>query len=205
MTHEHGLTRRRMLRAAIGGAAGFLVGAPVRSFAGSPTQPAPERGDPLRLDDDLFVVSVPGQANVVARTDRDGVLLVDGGSVGASDALMNIVSGLPGSGPVHTIFNTHWHVEQTGSNERLGNAGADDHRAREHTAVADDRRHLALERAAVRTPADDRATEQDVLRHRRARFGRSLRVHSRCGAYRRRSVRAFSEAERACGRRRGVR
>ena len=31
--------------------------------------------------------------------------------------------GLPGAGPVHTVFNTHWHAEQTGSNEPLGRAG----------------------------------------------------------------------------------
>ena len=40
-----------------------------------------------------------------------------------SEALMKAVSGLPGGGPVHTIFNTHWHPEQTGSNEQLGKAG----------------------------------------------------------------------------------
>ena len=64
---------------------------------------------------------------------------------------MKAVSGLPGGGPVHTIFNTHWHPEQTGSNEQLGKAGTDDHRAREHAAVADDGRHLAVERAALQT------------------------------------------------------
>ena len=50
-------------------------------------------------------------------------LLVDGGSAAASDALMTAVTALPGGGPVHTIFNTHWHPEQTGSNEVLGKAG----------------------------------------------------------------------------------
>ena len=68
-------------------------------------------------------MTIPGEANVVAHTGADGVLLVDGGSARASDALMKAVSGLPGGGPVHTIFNTHWHPEQTGSNERLGKAG----------------------------------------------------------------------------------
>jgi cyclase len=29
-----------------------------------------------------------------------------------------------GAKKVHTLFNTHWHPEQTGSNERLGKAGA---------------------------------------------------------------------------------
>src|SRR5437660_1176663 len=37
---------------------------------------------------------------------------------------MTAISGLPGGGPVHTIFNTHWHPEQTGLNEQLGKAGA---------------------------------------------------------------------------------
>ena len=37
---------------------------------------------------------------------------------------MKAVAGLPGGGPVHTLFNTHWHPEQTGSNEQLGKAGA---------------------------------------------------------------------------------
>jgi glyoxylase-like metal-dependent hydrolase (beta-lactamase superfamily II) len=75
------------------------------------------------LSDDLFVVKIPGQANVVAQTGSSGVLLVDGGSAGAYDALMKAVATLPGGGPVHTIFNTHWHPEQTGSNEQLGRAG----------------------------------------------------------------------------------
>ena len=30
----------------------------------------------------------------------------------------------PNGGPVRTLFNTHWHPEQTGSNEALGMAGA---------------------------------------------------------------------------------
>jgi len=30
---------------------------------------------------------------------------------------------LPGGGPVQTLFNTHWHPEQTGLNDALGKAG----------------------------------------------------------------------------------
>ena len=117
-------TRRQILKAAIGGAAGFVLGAPVLRLSGAQAQAVPESAGTLRLADDLFVVRIPGEANVVAQTDANGVLLVDGGSAGASDALMKAVSGLPGGGPVRTLFNTHWHPEQTGSNERLGKAGA---------------------------------------------------------------------------------
>jgi glyoxylase-like metal-dependent hydrolase (beta-lactamase superfamily II) len=77
----------------------------------------------LRLADDLFVIRIPGEANVVAQTTGGGVLLVDGCSGTGSAALMKAVADLPGGGPVHTLFNTHWHPEQTGSNELIGKAG----------------------------------------------------------------------------------
>src|SRR5204862_221498 len=70
-----------------------------------------------------FIVKMPGEANVVAQTGADGVVLVDGGSAGASDGLMKAVSGLPGGGTVRTLFNTHSHPEQTGPNEQLLKAG----------------------------------------------------------------------------------
>ena len=120
--HQSGQTRRQILKVAIGGAAGIVLGVPGRGLARS-AQAASEGSGVQRLSDDLFVVGIPGEANVVAQTGPNGVLLVDGGSVSASDALMKAISGLPGGGPVHTIFNTHWHPEQTGSNEQLGKAG----------------------------------------------------------------------------------
>jgi len=115
-------TRRHILKAAIGGAAGIVLGAPILRL--SAAQSASEPGESLKLSDDLFLIRLPGEANVVAQTGTGGVLLVDGGSSTTSDALMKAISGLPGGGPVHTIFNTHWHPEQTGSNERLGKARA---------------------------------------------------------------------------------
>ncbi len=61
---------------------------------------------------------------MVARTSSDGVLLVDGGLAERSAGLLEAVAALPGSKPVRTLFNTHWHPEQTGSNLTLGRAGA---------------------------------------------------------------------------------
>ena len=116
-------TRRQILKAAIGGAAVLVLGAPVRGLAASAAQAASGTAATQQLSDDLFVVTLPGEANVIAHTIRGGVLLVDGGSAAAFDALMKAVTALPGGGPVDTIFNTHWHPEQTGSNEVLGKAG----------------------------------------------------------------------------------
>jgi cyclase len=120
---NYGQTRRQILKGAIGGAAGIVLGAPVLRLAAASAQTAPEGAGTLLLDDDLFVVTIPGEANVIAHTGANGVLLVDGGSAKASDALMKAVAGLPGGGQVHTLFNTHWHPEQTGSNELVGKAG----------------------------------------------------------------------------------
>ncbi len=114
-------TRRALLKATLG-AAGLALTAPAwRSAAAQAETPDPAVE---RLSDDLFVLRIPGEANVVAHTSRDGVLLVDGVSARASAALLKAVAALPGGGPVRTIFNTHWHPEQTGSNETLGRDGA---------------------------------------------------------------------------------
>jgi glyoxylase-like metal-dependent hydrolase (beta-lactamase superfamily II) len=80
-------------------------------------------GKTLDLGDGFHVLTV-GQTNVLAVAAGDGVALVDGGSAAESAALVELVAALPRAGTVHTLFNTHWHPEQTGSNEALGRAGA---------------------------------------------------------------------------------
>jgi glyoxylase-like metal-dependent hydrolase (beta-lactamase superfamily II) len=115
-----------VLKGAVAGAAGFAFGAPVRSlFAqAAPAESGPAKaGHYVRLSDDLFLIQIPGEANIVAHTSAAGVLLIDGGSAKASDAVMKAVAALPRSGPVHTLVNTHWHPEQTGLNEQIGKAG----------------------------------------------------------------------------------
>src|SRR3954462_10811935 len=117
-----GTTRRDLLKTAIAGAAGGATGAPALKLSAS-LQSAPAAANTVRLADDLFVIALPGEANVVAQTGGGGVVLVDGCSAKASDALMKAVAALPGGGPLHTLFNTHWHPEQVGSNETIGKAG----------------------------------------------------------------------------------
>jgi len=105
-------TRRGFLKAAAAGLA-----APY-AFAQSPKITASPLGE------NLYLLTGAG-ANVVAFTGTDGVVLVDGGLAPNADALAQSVAALPnGSGKIHTLFNTHWHPEQTGSNARLGMAGA---------------------------------------------------------------------------------
>lgn len=116
-------TRRQILKSVLGGAAGMALGSPVLRLAGAARQGVAQSSSRLKFGDDLYVLTLPGEANVVAQTTADGVVLVDGGSPTGSDALLKAVAALPGAGKIQTLFNTHWHPEQTGSNERLGKEG----------------------------------------------------------------------------------
>jgi len=61
--------------------------------------------------------------NVVVFDSPDGVLLVDGGSDAGSARLLKTVRSLTDKREVHTLFNTHWHHDQCGSNLALGSKG----------------------------------------------------------------------------------
>ena len=74
------------------------------------------------LTDQLFVIS-GGGGNVTVFNSPEGVLLVDGGSPERSAEVLKLVKKRTGSSKIHTLFNTHWHWDQTGSNETLGKAG----------------------------------------------------------------------------------
>lgn len=61
--------------------------------------------------------------NVIAMPGEDGALIIDGGLAANSAALLRAVSDVTGNSRVHTLINTHWHPEQTGSNEAIGRYG----------------------------------------------------------------------------------
>jgi glyoxylase-like metal-dependent hydrolase (beta-lactamase superfamily II) len=110
--------RRAFLKGALGGVAGLSIastsGGAESTSSGIHT---------TEVAENLYLLTGAG-ANVVARTGSDGVLLVDGGSAEHAAALAQAVAALPGGRPVRTLFNTHWHPEQTGSNLALGRSGA---------------------------------------------------------------------------------
>jgi cyclase len=74
------------------------------------------------LSERLFVVS-GGGGNVTVFHPDEGVLLIDGGSPERSDEVLELVRKRSGQKRIHTLFNTHWHWAQTGSNVSLGKAG----------------------------------------------------------------------------------
>jgi glyoxylase-like metal-dependent hydrolase (beta-lactamase superfamily II) len=70
-------------------------------------------GGVRRLTDRLTVVD-GGGSNVLAFVTGDGLVLVDGGAPKSFDRIM---ASLGANARVHTLFNTHHHVDQTGNNE----------------------------------------------------------------------------------------
>jgi len=68
-----------------------------------------------------------GSTNVVAFSTGDGLLLVDSGVPKYGDKLIAALNGVPGvagDSKVHTLFNTHYHLDQTGNNELFAASGA---------------------------------------------------------------------------------
>lgn len=116
MPNPSSLTRRQILHATVGSVAGVV-------FGGRRVSTQDGAAGVERLTDDLFVLRIPGETNVLAHIAGDGLVLVDGVSIGATDALMKAVAALPGAKPVQAIFNTHWHPEHTGANEVFGKQG----------------------------------------------------------------------------------
>lgn len=114
------------------GVAGLYLGAPAWRFGAARAQ-APGGGGvtataalavtATALGEKLHLLSAGG-TNVVAHADSQGIVLVDGASAATAEALAAAVAKLPSAGPIHTLFNTHWHHDHTGMNERVGTAGA---------------------------------------------------------------------------------
>ena len=107
-----------MLKGALGAFAGWSLPLPAgRAFAADgPTV--------TKIADRVALVSGAG-GNVLALDTGDGGVLVDSGAAAASDALLAALGGLPGGARVRTLFNTHWHLDQVGSNAVLGRALVD--------------------------------------------------------------------------------
>ena len=113
------LSRRRLLGHAARGVLGASLGASL-SLRALLAQPNPA-GD---LGGGFHVLGL-GTTNVLAVTGLDGRRARRRGAGGPGGRRSpQRLAALPQAGKVHTLFNTHWHPEQTGSNESLGQAGA---------------------------------------------------------------------------------
>lgn len=76
-----------------------------------------------RLTDKLAVVD-GGGSNVLVFSAADGLVLVDSGAPKSGEPVMAALMSLGANGRVQALFNTHYHVDQTGNNELFAAAGA---------------------------------------------------------------------------------
>jgi glyoxylase-like metal-dependent hydrolase (beta-lactamase superfamily II) len=141
-------TRREVLKSAAQAAAGASLGLLSARFA---VAQAPTAKPQLGGD---FHLLKAGALNVLAVSTGDGLALVDGGPASESAALLRAAAALPGGTKIHTLFNTHWHPEQTGSNETLGKAGA--------TIVAQQNTRLWLTQDVTWPYEDNQATVKSL-------------------------------------------
>jgi cyclase len=79
--------------------------------------------DAQRLTDKLVVVD-GGGSNVLAFPTDEGLVLVDSGAPKSGDKVVAALKDLTGGSNVRTLFNTHYHTDQTGNNEVFAAAGA---------------------------------------------------------------------------------
>ena len=136
------LGRREFL---VGGASG-LIGLALSRHASS------QQAGITRLTDRLSLIA--GGTNVLAYASPEGLVLVDSGEPARTAPLMAAVRQVwtPATGgPFVTLFNTHWHLEHTGGNEAIRQAGA----KAGATIVAHENTRLWMA-TPVWSPAEDR-------------------------------------------------
>jgi glyoxylase-like metal-dependent hydrolase (beta-lactamase superfamily II) len=106
------LDRRQVLIGVVGGLVSLVV--PRRCVA--------QQSGVVPLNDRLSLVTTGG-TNAVALSTTDGLVVVDSGTPDLVVPLTSSLRQLSGN-RVATVFNTHWHPENTGANEVLGLGGA---------------------------------------------------------------------------------
>lgn len=112
-------SRRSFLGHALGGAA--IAMSPLGLSRAVAASREPIVATPLA--DGLTLFTGAG-GNVIAARGPEGLLLVDGGLEERSADLLKVVFKTLDSRRVQVLFNTHWHLGQTGSNLRVGKSGA---------------------------------------------------------------------------------
>jgi cyclase len=114
-------SRRQFLKTALGGVAGVSVA----SMLGGVAQ-ARAKGEAIAIEpivDGIALVTGAG-TNVVLVTGPEGAVVIDGGTAGRSGDLLKAIRRYAKGATPGTLFNTHWHWDHTGANERFGKMGA---------------------------------------------------------------------------------
>ncbi|HEY6923933.1 MAG TPA: MBL fold metallo-hydrolase [Steroidobacteraceae bacterium] len=147
--------------------------------AGKAALPSEKLADRVTL-----ITGAPG--NVVALSSNDGFVLVDSGSSGLAHSVRKSLAGAK----VRTLFNTHYHAEQTGGNALFGKEGAEIHAheitrqwlATDYYVPAEDRWVKALPKVAWPTKTFREKGEMKVGAE-TIQYGYLLEAHTRGDIY----------------------
>jgi glyoxylase-like metal-dependent hydrolase (beta-lactamase superfamily II) len=110
-----------MVKGALGGVLGSVLGLPLPPFARFAFSQESPAVVPVS---EGFVMLTGVGGNVLVRTASTGQMLVDSGAAAFTDAVVSHLRKLPGGGHVTTLFNTHWHRDQVGGNLAFGRSEA---------------------------------------------------------------------------------
>ena len=130
------MNRRQLLQGVAGGLLGSLI-LPRRGAA-------QQQPGMIPLNDRLLLLT-SGGTNVLLLSTADGFVMVDSGAPDLVDALMRSVRQV--NGRITTVFNTHYHTQNTGANEVLHQSGA--------TIIAHENTRIWMA-TPVWNPAEDR-------------------------------------------------
>jgi cyclase len=109
------LDRRELLRSALAGTVALGFPTLLRGQAAN--------NSVNRLSDNIAILDGEG-ANVVAFSASQDVVLVDSGAPMNGDKLLAALKTFAPNAKVNTLFNTHYHQDQTGNNELFAASGA---------------------------------------------------------------------------------
>ena len=107
------MDRRQVLKGAVAGALTLWA---------SPRMLKAQQG--VQRLTDKFALIDGGGSNVLAFSTTEGLILVDGGAPKSGDQVMAALRNVAPAAKVQTLFNTHYHTDQTGNNELFAAAGA---------------------------------------------------------------------------------
>jgi len=181
--------RRSFLKTGFGTLAGLGAAPLLGSLAGCqqlPTRSAPAKAmSTTKVTERVSVISdTPG--NVIVLSSDNGVVLVDSGSATLAPAVQKSLAGAR----VRTLFNTHYHADQTGGNALFAKAGAEIHAqtitkqwlAADYYVPAEDRWVKAPPKEAVPT-VTFRGRGETKAGAETIEFGYLLEAHTRGDAY----------------------
>ncbi len=107
------MNRREVLKGAAAGALGLWAPRLLKAQSGL-----------TKVSGKIAVIDSGNGANVTAFAAGDGFVLVDSGAPGSADKVMSALKSLSPTAKVQTLFNTHYHLDQTANNAAFAAQGA---------------------------------------------------------------------------------